>query len=648
MTALLERPPASPAPAPAAPDGRLRRLTGWARRHRTSLLVLTPLLVLTGVVRFVGMVTAPQRIDDEGTYVAQAYAVQKLGSLAHYTYWYDHPPLGWIQIAGYTWVTDAFDRAPNAVAAGREAMLVAAIASAGLLFVLARRLGVSRWGSGAAVAIMALSPLAVQFQRTVYLDNVATPWALAAFVLALSPRNRLAATAGAGLTFAVAVLSKETYLLLLPGLVYLMLRHSAPSTRRYALSVAGSLFVLAGAGYGLLALVKGELLPGPHRVSLLGGLEFQLGGRQSSGSLFDPSSLSRRNLGTWLQLDTVLPVATVVAALAGLGVRRLRPIAVGVVFLLLMMLRPGYLPVPYVIALLPFGALLVAGVVDAAVRAAWRSGRWRSPAAVTAVIVVLLAGAGVATAAPAWTGQLRGLALANLDAPVAQGEAWAEANIPRGDRMLIDDAMWVDLVRSGRDRNNIVWFYKADTDSAVIARAPDGWKDYAWIITTESMRRSVDGSPQVAQALANSTLAARFGTGSTRVEVRQVHPDGIAAATTADRAAAAARSQGGVQLAANPALTADTPTRDLLTGGRVDSRAMAGLAALTAQQPVQLLGAPAVFGEDTAGTPRRQLLIRGAGTVGRFFASQTGPLAPAKVSTTGGDVLVTYSAVNPT
>ena len=649
MTALLDRPATTPG-APTTPAGRLRRVLGWARRHRASLLVLTPLLVTTGVVRFVGMVTAPQRIDDEGTYVAQAYAVDKLGSLAHYTYWYDHPPLGWIQIAAYTWLTGAFDRAPNAVAAGREAMLVAAVVSAGLLYVLSRRLGLSRWGSGAAVLIMALSPLAVQFQRTVYLDNVATPWALAAFVLALSPRHRLAATAGAGLTFAVAVLSKETYLLLAPGLVYLVLRHSAASTRRYAMTVAGSLFVLAGAGYGLLALIKGELLPGANRVSLLGGLEFQLAGRQSSGSVFDSSSPSRRNLDIWLQLDMVLPVATVVAAVAGLFVHRLRPIAVGVVFLVLMVLRPGYLPVPYVVALLPLGALLVAGVVDTAVRSARRSGRWRPLATVTAVVVVLLAGAGVATAAPAWAGQLRGLAQANLDAPVAQGEAWAAANIPRGDRMLVDDAMWVDLVRSGRDRNNVVWYYKADTDSAVIAMASGGWRDYGWVVTTESMRRSVGGSPVVAAALDNSTLAASFGEGSTRVEVRRVHTGGLDATNAADGAAAAARAQAGGQLAVNPAITADGPTKDLLTGGRVDSRAMAALAAFAAfgaQRPVQLLAAPAVDGEDTTGSPRRQLLLVGGETAQAFFAGQRGPLAPAGVTTSGDDVLVTYSVSNP-
>ena len=151
----------------------------------------------------------------------------------------------------------------------------------------------------------------------------------------------------------------------------------------------------------------------------------------------------------------------------------------------------------------------------------------------------------------------------------------------------------------------------------------------------------------MAQAIDNSTLAASFGTGSTRVEVRQVHPDGIDATNTADGKAASVRTQQGVQLASNPTIAADGPTKSLLTGGLVDSRAMAGLAALAAQQPVQLLAAPAVDGEDTAGTPRRQLLIRGGDTLQQFFASQTGPLAPSGVTTSGDNVLVTYSAVNP-
>lgn len=176
-----------------AARGPLQRLQACFAPRRRSSLWLLPLLLVAGLVHRINLAGAPQRIDDEGTYTAQAYAVERFGELAHYTYWYDHPPLGWLQIAGWTSLTQAFDRLDPAVLAGREAMLVAHLASVALLWVLARRYQLGRPAAAAAVLVYALSPLAVQFHRTVYLDNVATPWLLGAFVLALSTRRQLAA-----------------------------------------------------------------------------------------------------------------------------------------------------------------------------------------------------------------------------------------------------------------------------------------------------------------------------------------------------------------------------------------------------------------------------------------------------------------------
>ncbi len=156
-----------------------------------SMIWFVPLLLVSAAVNFINFTGSPQRIDDEGTYTAQAYAVDKLGELTHYTYWYDHPPLGWIQIAGWTKLTDGFARYTSAVMAGREFMIVCALVSCALLWMLARRLDMSRPAAAVAVFIFAISPLAVQFHRTVFLDNVATPWLLAAFVLALAPRRQL-------------------------------------------------------------------------------------------------------------------------------------------------------------------------------------------------------------------------------------------------------------------------------------------------------------------------------------------------------------------------------------------------------------------------------------------------------------------------
>ena len=66
------------------------------------------------------MPQAPQRVDDEGTYVAQDWAMQRWRTLGHYTYWYHHPPLGWLLLAAWTTLTGAFNRAATAVAAGRR------------------------------------------------------------------------------------------------------------------------------------------------------------------------------------------------------------------------------------------------------------------------------------------------------------------------------------------------------------------------------------------------------------------------------------------------------------------------------------------------------------------------------------------------
>ena len=155
-----------------------------------------------------------------------------LGELSHYTYWYDHPPLGWIQIAGWTKLTDGFARYSSAVIAGRDFMVVCALSL--LRAALDARPPARHLpsGHGRRGRVFAVSPLAVQFHRTVFLDNVATPWLLAAFVLCWH-RAQLPPSRPVAGCFAIAVLSKETYLLFLPFLAWQMWRLADRGTRRY-------------------------------------------------------------------------------------------------------------------------------------------------------------------------------------------------------------------------------------------------------------------------------------------------------------------------------------------------------------------------------------------------------------------------------
>lgn len=653
MTSILDRTSPAPASRRAERVSETRR-SRWRERLVDAAWLVPPLLI--GIlVNALNLGGSPQRIDDEGTYTAQAWSLGNLGELTHYTYWYDHPPLGWIQIAAWAGLTDAWDRYDVAVIAAREAMLVATAIAAVLLWCLVRRIGFARLTASVAVAIFLLSPLAVQFHRQVYLDNIATAWLLGALLLAMSRRAQLIGYAGAAAAFGVAVLTKETYLLALPLVAWFMWRGADRTTRRYTVSVAASVLALIGLTYVAFALVKGEVTPAPGRVSLWDGLAFQLSSREGSGSLFDPESLMSRTIGLWWQLDAVLIVTALAAAVAALFVRRLRPWAITLLALTAFMFRGGYLPVPYVIMLLPFAAIVVAGMGQRTVetlRANAVLQRFTGVALASGLIVALLA------AGPLWAVQLRGFLLADLDRPLRDAETWMTQNAPGDARMLVDDAMWVDLVDAGFDRENVVWYYKADTDTDVQRLAPDGWRDYDYVVTTDSMRTFPTEFPTVRQAIDNSVVVASFGEGAQQVDVRLVDRNQAALAQASDDGLYAARSVAGQQLLQNPDVGVPGPEQDLLTSGIVDGRILLTLGQLAATGRVDIADI-AQLGGDPSGV-HRQLVVSsfagqdargdapGADEVVRFFSSLAGPLRPVSVERGDAGVIVTFSPDEPT
>ncbi len=130
-----------------------------------------------------------------------------------------------MQLAVWTWLTRTFRPGVMVVASGRAAMVLVVVVTAALVYLLARRLGCRPLFSLAAVALFGLSPLSLDVARMVMLDTIGLPWVVAAFALACSPKRRLAAAFGSGACFAGAVLSKETYLLLLPAVVVTLWLH---------------------------------------------------------------------------------------------------------------------------------------------------------------------------------------------------------------------------------------------------------------------------------------------------------------------------------------------------------------------------------------------------------------------------------------
>ncbi|MFF3749885.1 ArnT family glycosyltransferase [Streptomyces sp. NPDC002018] len=524
-------------------DGRTpgnRRLTVRPvvrfRRSRPDLLLCGALLVAILLVQGWNIQHYPTLSDDEGTYLAQAWAVQEGKGLAHYTYWYDHPPLGWMQIAFLTWLPSLLSPESMTVAPMRFAMLLVSAAGAVLLYILARRLWLPRWAAGLAMVLFGLSPLSVVLQREIFLDNIAVMWMLLAFCLAASPHRHLWHHFAAGIAAAVGVLTKETMLVVLPALLVTMWRFSHRDTRKFALTGAITACALIGLFYPLFALLKGELLPGGGHVSLWDGITYQMS-RPGSGFILDPGSGSYGVLQSWLYYDRVLPLGGVAGAVLlmvtlrwSVTARALAGPALAVVILTAVALRPsGYLPAMYVIQAMPFLALVLAGGAASVTHAVLRrrregreSGkltvvRWTALAALAATAAVYVA--------PRWYEGNRTALTADANAPYRAAASWMAKEVPDPSRarVLVDDALWLDLVHAGYEPGlGAIWFYKADLDPAVTETMPRGWRDLDYVVASPTVRRDARDLATVRDALAHSDTVAVFGEGEDRIEIRQI------------------------------------------------------------------------------------------------------------------------------
>ncbi|MGW3631309.1 ArnT family glycosyltransferase [Streptomyces sp. NPDC005122] len=536
--------PSTPETVPGPPPP-LRRL----RTSRADLALCGVLLLAVVVVQGWNITDYPTLSDDEGTYLAQAWAVQQGKGLAHYTYWYDHPPLGWIQIAALTWIPAHLSPSLMTVGSMRVTMLAVGAASAVLLYVLARRLSLPRWTAGLAMVLFGLSPLSVVLQREIFLDNIAVMWTLLAFCLAASPSRHLWHHFGAGLAAAAAVLTKETMLVILPALLVTLWRHGHRDTRKFALTGAVTACALIGLAYPLFALLKGELFPGAGHVSLWDGITYQMS-RPGSGFILHPGTGSYGVLHSWLYYDRVLPLGGLAGALLllvtwrwSVTARALAGPALTVAILALVALRPsGYLPAMYVIQALPFLALVLAGGTASMLHAVLRRRRDTAEKPVLTWGRRVTAAALVAVAAgfvlPRWYDGDRTAVTADANAPYRAAASWLRTEVrdPAATRVLVDDALWLDLVHDGyRPGLGAIWFYKADLDPAVTRTMPGGWKDIDYVVASPTVRRDAVDLPTVRAAIEHSTPVATFGRGEDRIEIRRITTSATTSSTGGSR-----------------------------------------------------------------------------------------------------------------
>jgi hypothetical protein len=239
--------------------------------------------------------------------------------------------------------------------------------------------------------------------------------------------------------------------------------------------------------------------------------------------LTDPDSGTRQLIDSWLREDAFLiPVALLLAPVA-LPSRRLGAIGIALLLPVLVAARPSaYVPAMFVIGLLPFAALIVAGSADSL----WRWGTRRSVShrltrlrvVGTAGIALAITGGLALAAAPQWISGNRDQMSQDDQAAGRAAVEWIDRHVDRRSVVLVDDTIWVDLVERGFSPERTIWFYKLDLDPGI----PMGREDVDYVIRSNIMEGNARDLPRVKAVLDHSTTLAAFSAGAERIEVRQV------------------------------------------------------------------------------------------------------------------------------
>ncbi len=440
-------PPAAVSPAPP------RGVTDWTTDAPALPLgmsrAIEPMLVVATLAAAFGAhalnaFNYPRYELDEGTYMSSAWAILN-GQITAYPYGYGHPPLGWLQIAGWTQLTGGFFTFGNALNSGRVLMLFYALGTAILTYLLAVRL-TGRPALGLlAVALFAFSPLALMYERQVYLDNIGVFWLLLSLYLLIAGRSRLSRLVAAGLAFGLAVLSKEMFVIFLPLIVFGVWRFTSRYHHVFGLITFGYCVLGLIATFVLLAVLRGELLPyewrlpwdhHPH-LSLLDTWTQQVLRGQNEGRFTD-------SWYTWTHADPLLIGLALGAPLFNLLTKARQPGALLFALLALaywgFLIRGGVVLSFYVITLLPLAAINCA--IAAGTLLEWLrnpSPALTSAAALAVALIIVLVG----------TTKSEASFTEHPTSAQTQAMAWIRGHVAHDEVIAINSYLYMDLRQPG-------------------------------------------------------------------------------------------------------------------------------------------------------------------------------------------------------
>lgn len=525
----------------------------WVLSHWEWWLIGAVLLI-AALAHGINMFHYPYFEDDEGTYMAQAWAILHQGQLAPYTYFYDHAPAGWIQIAAWELLTGGNATFGGAIQSGRVLMLLFHLGSVYLVYRIGRDVSGKPLTGLIAALLFTLSPNEIYFGRRVLLDNICSFWLLLSVTVLIPGRLTLTRVWTSALAFAISVLSKELTVFTLPVLAYLIYWRAGQQQRLMAFANWLTIVCSVCSLYVLMAAIKGEVFPtgtlfgGPRpHVSLLGSLAWQ-SSRGKDGGVFQSNSGFWNWAHTWILDDPILVVGGTLSMIATLFTsknRRLQGVLAAIPLALWIFLaRGGEVIDFYLIPLLPLLALALAMNVDAVEillqRAAHFIGTHMGQRASVALSLLVLCGGlfgtalgnkasadlGLHTMYPKifWTGT-------QADAQV-EASTWITQHVPSHDTVVIDMSMWPDLHES---RNNTLvyeradYYWKVEQDPAIRQAVYGGnWRDINYVVTTTQMLTDIrlNHMTIISDALAHCTVVAKFDTGGWPVNVCKVNHGG--------------------------------------------------------------------------------------------------------------------------
>lgn len=224
---------------------------------------------------------------------------------------------------------------------------------------------------------------------------------------------------------------------------------------------------------------------------------------------------------------------------------------------------------------------------------------------------------------------------AQSQAPQAAAATWLASNVTPGTLIGCDPAMCASLSRQGLDQLELSPLRPGSDVTA------DG------LIVATPQARALMGSAILAAA---PELAASFGAGSGRVDIREVISGGAAAYNSGRLAAdLASRREAGNLMLGNPDVKAAGTTWMTLAAGQVDERIVLALAQMAHSAPLTIQAFGAANPGAATEVPVRSVLIDVANPAAAADALevQDPAMQPLSVRTGHGTLWVEYGAPSP-